>query len=77
MIIYVSTSSATMSGEFSEKLKSQYILYIVIISYLAAVILCGTVLNIVALKTALKVGIIRPIQLTMLTYILIEFHILK
>ena len=51
-----------MSGDSSEKLKSQYLLYITTVSYLTSLILCGTGFNIVALVTAFKVGDISPIQ---------------
>ena len=46
-----------MSADVSDKLQSQFILYNATIFYLATMILCGTILNINALKSALKVSV--------------------
>ena len=56
-----------MSADASDKLQSQYILYNATIFYLASMILCGTILNITALKLALKVNIIAPTLLIILS----------
>ena len=58
-----------MSADISEKLQSQFILYNATIFYLATMILCGTILNINAIKSALKVSAKASALVTIFTEI--------